>query len=253
MDSATWTQATYGALVSITKRMRRYDRYDQIEAQARSLIDDAFQKIDQSYADVLIKGFATTAYTDTYGQSVSAAGLDALALFHASHTNGSNSETFRNLIRYNSTDNPLLSREAVVEARVDAYNYKAPNGVNRPIELDRLLVCPALYDQALRIVGSQLLPGESTNDINPVKGLVTVEQWAKLTAAADATDSSAYWYMYDSSKVGESLKSLFGERPSLDAPEQVYKNKNWDWSLDFDYTIGRAFPAFIRGSNATEA
>jgi hypothetical protein len=34
----------------------------------------------------------------------------------------------------------------------------------------------------------------------------------------------------------------------LEAPEEVYKNKNWDYSLDFYYTLGRGFAPYIRGS-----
>ena len=233
--------------------MRKYDRYDQIESQARSLVDDAFQKIDKSMADVFSSGWSAGSYTDVYGESVSAAGLDGLAIFSTLHTNGANDETFRNQIRYNSTENPLLSREAVNEALVDGQNYIAVNKVNRPIVLDTLLVAPAQHDHALRIVGSPLLPGESTNDINPLKGMVKVKQWSKLTTNSAGTDTSAYWYMYDSRKSGDALKVKFGERPSLDAPEEVYANKNWDWTLDYDYTLGRAWMASIRGSNGTES
>ena len=84
-----------------------------------------------------------------------------------------------------------------------------------------------------------------------LKGKITVKTWEKLETRTDGTDTSAYWFMADSKKVKETLQALFRERPSLDAPEQVYKNKNWDWSLDFYYTLGRGFSPYLRGSNAT--
>jgi hypothetical protein len=37
----------------------------------------------------------------------------------------------------------------------------------------------------------------------------------------------------------------------LEAPEVVYKNKNWDYSIDFYYTLGRWFAPYIRGSKWT--
>jgi hypothetical protein len=45
--------------------------------------------------------------------------------------------------------------------------------------------------------------------------------------------------MADSSKLEESLKAIFAQIPMLEAPEVVYKNKNWDYSIDFYYTLGR--------------
>jgi hypothetical protein len=56
--------------------------------------------------------------------------------------------------------------------------------------------------------------------------------------------------MYDSKKVGNSLKALFAEKPSLDPPEQVYKNKNWEYSIDFYYAILRGYPNAVYGSTA---
>lgn len=250
-DSITYTQARYGGIVSVTKDMRMFDLYEQIESIVRSATDDAFQKIDQSMADLLTFGFSSSNYTDVYGESVAATGPDGLAVFSASHTNNINSNTFRNLIRYNGVTNPVISREAIVKARVDAKVYLDPTSHNRPINLDTVLVAPEKYDEVMRIVDSSLISGSNENDVNPLKGKVKVVEWEKLQTRTGGTDTSAYWFMYDSKKVGESLKAKFAERPSLDAPEQVYKSKNWDYSLDFYYALGRGFPAYVWGSNAT--
>ena len=250
-DSATWTQARYGGLVSVTKDMRKFDLYDQIESIVRSAADDAFNKIDQSLADVLLNGWSASNYTDVYGESVAATGPDALAVFSASHTNNLNSDTFRNIIRYNSANNPVLSREAVVKARVDAMTYKDPSGLNRPIMLDTLLISPELEDEALRIINSEKVSGSAENDVNPLRGKMRVIPWSRLQTRTGGTDTSNYWFAYDSKKVGESLKALFAEKPALDPPEERYRSKNWDYSCDFYYTIGRGFPAYIWGSNAS--
>lgn len=252
-DSITWTQGRYGALVSVTKDMRLFDLYDQIESLVRSVTDASFNDIDQAMADVLLYGFSSSNYTDVYGQSVSATGPDGLALFSASHTNNLNSNTFRNLIRYNGVNNPLLSREAIVKARTDARVYKDPSGKSRPINLDTLYVAPSKEDEAMRIIESAQISGSAENDVNPLKGKIKVVTWEKLETRSDGTDTSAYWFMCDSKKKDETLRALFRERPSLDAPEQVYKNKNWDYSIDFYYTLGRGFPAYVWGSNGAEA
>ena len=250
-DNITFTQSYYGGIVSVTKKMRKFDLFDQIERLVRSVTADAFHKIDQSMADVLTNGFSSSNYTDVYGESVSAVGPDGLALFSASHTNNINANTFRNLIRYNGASNPVISREAIVQARVDAMTYVDPTGHNRPINLNVILVAPSKYDEVLRIVNSSQISGSNENDVNPLKGTLKVMQWEKLQTRTGGTDTSAYWFMFDSSLVSESLMALFAEKPSLDAPEQVYKNKNWDYSLDFFYTLGRGFPAYVWGSNAS--
>lgn len=250
-DSITYTQARYGGLVSVTKDMRLFDLYEDIEDIVRSATEDAFHKIDQSMADVLLYGFSANDYTDVYGEVVSAVGPDGLALFTASHTNPINSNTYRNLIRYGGANNPVLSREAIVKARADARVYKDPTGHNRPIKLDLLIVSPSMEDEAMRIIDSANISGSGENDVNPLKGKVKVMVWEKLETRTDGTDTSAYWFMADSRRVKKTLKALFRERPSLDAPEQVYKNKNWDYSLDFYYALGRGFAAYVWGSNAS--
>lgn len=250
-DSITYTQARYGGIVGVTKDMRMFDLYDQIESIVRSAADDAFHKIDQSMADVLTNGFSASNYTDVYGTSVGATTPDGLALFSANHTTPINGNTFRNLIRYNGANNPVLSREAIVQARVDARNYQDPTGHNRPINLDTLVIAPGKEDEVMRIVESTQISGSNENDVNPLKGKLKVVVWEKLTTRTGGTDTSNYWFMFDSRKVKETLKAKFAERPSLDAPEQVYKNKNWDYSIDFYYALGRGFPAYVWGSNAS--
>ncbi|MCX6724244.1 MAG: hypothetical protein NT155_03695 [Candidatus Staskawiczbacteria bacterium] len=247
-DTVTWTQDYYGAIFGVTKKMRKFDLHDQISQLPKTLVEDAFDKIEQSLADVLLNGFSASNYADVYGASVAAVGPDGLALFSTVHSNNINSNTFSNII----TSNPALSRQAVITARTQGRTHKDPNGIKRPINLDTLIVPVALEDLAERILNSDLMPGSSYNDINSLKGKVTtLIVWECLDTRTDGTDTSAYWFMADSSKVGESLQCLFAERPTLDAPDEIYSNKNWDYSCDFYYAIGRGYPAYIFGSNAS--
>ena len=247
-DTITWTQDYYGAIFGVTKKMRKFDLHDQISQLPKTLVEDAFDKIEQSLADVLLNGFSASNYADVYGQSVSAVGPDGLALFSTVHSNNINGNTFSNII----TSNPALSRQAIITARTQGRTHKDPNGIKRPINLDTLIVPVALEDVAERLLNSDLLPGSSYNDVNSLKGKVTtLIVWECLDTRTDGTDTSAYWFMADSSKVGESLQCLFSERPTLDAPDEIYSNKNWDYSCDFYYAIGRGYPAYIFGSNAS--
>lgn len=246
-DSITYTQRYFGAMIAVTKEMRKFDLYDQITGLVKSLTEDAFDKIDQSYADVLLHGWDTS-YTDVYGKSVSALGPDGVSLFNTSHTNNLNANTFSNIIGTNDA----LSRDAIVNARAKALVHRDPNGLIRPILLDTLIVSPSQEDLAERILYSTNMSGTANNDINPLKGKIkNLIVWERLGLRSDGTDTSNYWFLADSSKVKESLKSKFAERPSLDAPEQVYSNKNWEYSCDFFYTVGLGYPAYVWGSNGT--
>lgn len=246
-DSITYTQKRYGAVVPITKDMRMFDLYDAIEGQVRSITQDGFDKVDQSMADVLLHGWDTS-YTDVYNQTETSTGTDGLALFSTVHTNNLNSTTFRNQIKDSSaTENPALSRDAIVTARKDGMVYQDPNGIVRPVRLNTLLVTPTNEDLAERIVLSTQQSGTANNDVNPLKGKMDIMVWERLEADGQGTSYSNYWFMLDK-RANESLKALFAERPTLDAPEQVYKSKNWDYSIDYYYTLGRGFPAYVWGS-----
>jgi len=239
------------AIFAVTKKMRKFDLYQQIKTLPKTLVEDAFDKIDQSLADVLLHGFSASNYSDVYGVSVAAVGPDAFALFSALHSNNINSNVFSNIIT-DATVNPVLSRASIVAARKQGLTHKDPNGMIRPVNLDTLIVAPSNEDLAERLLYSDLIPGNANNDTNAIKGKIkTLIVWARLEANSAGTDTSAYWFMADSSKVGESLQCLFAERPSLDAPDEVYTNKNWDYSCDFYYAIGRGFPAFVFGSNSS--
>jgi len=244
-DSITWTQKYFGGVASVTKEMRKFDLHNQIETIIRSLAIDAFDKIDQSLADILLYGWDTS-YSDVYGDTVSGLGPDGKCLFNTAHDSPvSSSYSFSNAL----SSNPILSRDAINNARIVGKTFKDPNGINRPINLDTLIVPPSLEDLAERLIYSPDNPDTANRSINPLKGKIKqLIVWERLEERSDDTDTSDYWFMADSTKVGETLNALFAERPSLDPPDQVYTNKNWDYSCDFFYTTGLGYPAYIVGS-----
>lgn len=251
-DSFTLTQSQFGAIVPVTQLMREWDLYGQIVETATSVMDEAMDGLDQSFVDILLYGFATTAYTDVWGSSVTPTGPDALALFSASHTNGTSSTTFSNLINDGTNNNPALSRAAIVNERARALKYTDPQGLTRPIRLDSVIVGPDNEDLAERLLFSTQIPGEANNDVNSLKGkMKNLIVWERLDLRTGGTDTSAYWFMADSSKVKKSFKAYFTMRPTLLAPEQVYANGNWDYKLRFVYSRGFGWAPYCRGSQGT--
>jgi len=248
-DNITYSQRYFGAIASITKKMRKFDLFDAMNDVVSSLVDDAWEKIDQSLADILLYGWAAS-YTDIYGKLVANLGPDGNVLFKTAHTNGATSRTFNNIVYDKTNYSPALSRTAIVETIAQGNKFRDANNVNRRIKFDTLLVGPSLEDLAHRIVSGDYINNSANWDPNSyVKNRIKeVKMWSRLDATGQGTDTSAYWFIYDSKKVKKSLKCKFSERPSLDAPEEVYENKNWDYSLDYFYATGQGYQAYIRGS-----
>lgn len=71
-DIIRFTKYKYGANVILTYENRIYDEYDQVETNVRTIVDEGYNKIDQSLGDILSYGFSATSYIDVYGQTASA-------------------------------------------------------------------------------------------------------------------------------------------------------------------------------------
>lgn len=248
-DNITYTQRYFGAAASITKKMRKFDLYDKMKELVESLVDDAWSKIDQSLADILLYGWDSS-YTDVYGKVVANLGPDGVVLFNTAHTNGATSKTYNNIIYDGTNYSPAMSRTAIVKTIADAKKYKDPNNINRPIRLDGILVGPDLEDLVERIVKGDYINTSANWDRNDYlkNRIKTIKCWERLDSTGQGTSKSAHWFMYSTKNVKKSLKCKFSERPSLEAPNEVSENKNWDYPLDYFYATGQGFQAYIRGS-----
>ena len=254
-DEATFTQKRYGEKIIVTKDMRMFDRTDQALELVRTVTEEAFDKIDTAMAEVLLNGFTGTSYTDPFGDVQSNLAPDGVVLFSASHTNNLNSTTARNLIRNSAgTANPALSRDAIIKARADALGFRDPNGVNRPIRLDTLIVSAANEDLAYRLVNSPNLPGGPDNDINRLGGLIrNIIVWPKLDQNFAGTDTSAYWFLADSRNIKRTLKAPFAQRPMLHPSAQKEDSLNWIYPLDAYFALGIGWPFAIWGSTGVNS
>lgn len=249
-DSSNVTLQHYGGRVSITKTLRLFERYDTMESLVKSAVKHAFNRIDQSMADVLLNGFIGSTYTDVYGNTVSNTAPDGVVFFSASHTNNINADTFRNLIRNAAaTVNPALDRDPMIKARADAHLYLDPNDTNLPIELDTLIVGANNADLAERIIYSQGIQNTPNVDINPLKGKVSkLLVWPKLDLRTGGTDTKAYWFMADSSMVGETLLAPFAQPVRMGEAFNVNDTLNWEYPIDAYYALLIGHPAFVWGS-----
>lgn len=249
-DSLSLTQVQYADRVGITKRLRKFDRYDQIQVLVRSLADGFFDAIDQSHADLLTNGFTGTSYTNVFGDSQSNLASDGVLLFSASHTNNLNASTFSNLIaNAAATANPGIDRDPIVATVSAGRKYRDPNDLNRPVKLDRLLVSATNHDLAQRIVYSQGVQGTPNVDSNPLRSDVnSLVLWSRLDQDSSGADKSAYWFMADSRNVKSTLRSPFAQRPMMFPPEEINDSKTWEYTADMFYVMGADHPKNLHGS-----
>ena len=242
------TQNHYADSFKITKDHRMFisTKWKEIQKLPKNLVRAAFDAIDQSYADVLNNWWATS-YTDVYGETVDATTADGVALFSASHKLSANSGTYSNIITMASTLNPVLSRDALVAAKVQASRAKDSSGKLSPINVDTILVSPDEEDLAYRIISSRQISGSDNNDLNPKEtvGGFKIKVWNRLKAGQ--------WFVYDSSMIDETLMSGFAQKPNLETPHEFPQNKNWLYTMDYYYYIQLGFAGYIYGSKGTNA
>lgn len=241
--------------MGITKDMRLFSRFDRMEEAVRDEVNIAFDKIDQSQADLLTNGFSGTSYTDIYGTTQSNTTPDGVVFFSASHTNNQDSSSnTRNLIRNAAgTENPGLDRDPIIRTRAEGRTHTAPSdgtySVNRPTNLDLLIVSEGNDDLARRIVFSQGVQGTPNVDLNPLTAKVkNIMTWSRLDTRGDGTDTSAYWFMADSRNVKKTLKSPFAQRPLMHGATQIHDSLNWEYPIDAYYVLFLGQPFNVRGS-----
>ena len=223
-DTIQWTQRRYGVIVAITKDMRMFDLHNQIDSVVRSITEDAWNKLEQDYADTLSYGWDTS-FTNVYGTTTASVGPDGVELFSASHTTPVTTDNFTNLLA-GDTANPVLARSAIVASRVAASVHQDPNGIIRPINLDTLVVAPSNADLAERILNSPQVAGTANNDIEPLRGKIKLVVWPHLETRSDSTDTSAYWFIKkiaeeNSNYVNVKSSLINGESPEVGNPQEV--------------------------------
>lgn len=252
-DNITFIQSQYGVNVPVTKDMRIFQRFEAVSSLLKTQTDEAFDLIDQSLADVLTNGWLTS-YQDAYGDVVSGVGPDGKALFSATHTSSAFADySFKNIINDGSVDNPTLSRTAVVKTRSKGLKYKDPAGVTRPVHLDTLVVGPDLEDLANRIVKSEGIVGTANLETNSYLSSMKIVVWERLGSTSTGTDTSAYWFMVDSSRVKDGLRAYFKQKPQMASPNAYGPNQVWNYELDYFYDRGFVSPVAVYGSKGTNS
>jgi hypothetical protein len=99
-----------------------------------------------------------------------------------------------------------------------------------------LLVPPQLRGKAEILVNSEKLPGSSDNAVNVNKGRFKIVESNRLSSMSDGTDTSAYWFVFDSRKIKNQLKVKWAKKPELKAVGEVIFDANEVHRFSFWYS-----------------
>lgn len=150
-ESTTFTfqKFKYGAKVVITEEMKLYNEHGSMEARIRSIVDEGFDMIDQSLADILLRGFSTASYTDAFGKTMGAIGQNGRALFN---------DDDNNIIKVGSVSHPKLCAKALDAIYVQGAARKNRLGHNKAVKYDLLIVSPLNRGKAEILINSDKMP-----------------------------------------------------------------------------------------------
>lgn len=248
-DGITFVQAHYAGVVNVEKDLRLFNRYqEEVPMLVKTAVDACFDNLDQNYADIILNGWSTS-FVNVYGDTVTSVGPDSKAMFVSNHSvSGYASYTFDNRITDGTNVDPRLSRDAVVATRAKALKYTDPGKVKRPIKLDTIVVGPDLEDYARRIVESDGIVGTPNRETNAYLKGMKVLVWERLGSTGAGTDTSAYWFMVDSSRIKDGLRSYFRQRPVIGPEREFGPNETWSYLVDYYNATGFSTPNFIFGS-----
>lgn len=201
----TWYMKTHqwGSAFEIPDRMlKATDAAARVEGLIRSQVASwgrsTAMKKDRWFADFLQQGTLTAgnaAYFDGSFPNNDDPNpkfvYDGLPLFDTAHTITIGSSTYAN----HAVSSSLTKANLETAVRTcETTNAVDERGEGMLVNIDRLMVPPALRETALTIVGSELLPGSANNDINTARGSVQVivNRWLDDAASASA------WWLFDS-------------------------------------------------------
>lgn len=241
-DTFTLQKFKYGAKVVITEEMKMYNEHGSMHERIRSIVDDGMDMIDQSLADILLRGFSTASYTDVFGKTMSAIGQQGRSLFN---------DEDGNVIKVGSVAHPKLCAKALDSAYVMGATRKNKLGQNKSVKYDLLIVSPLNRGKADILVNSDKMPGSADNAININKGRYKVVEWARLSTTMDGADTSEFWFVANEKKVRKQLKVKWARQPELIAPKEVAETGDDIHRFSFIFSRGFLNFPYIAGSKGT--
>lgn len=222
----TYTQECVDIMMPISKKMWFFGiKKRQLESITSELKKSIVRKQEKLCAERLTNGFESTSYTH-YGvngaKTISTAGGDSLGVFDDDHTREDGGTNINNIVYDGTTYNLPFDYPGLKAAHRTAALWVDGRGNPMPGKLDTL-VCKTGSSVAfkakeiLKAIQNGKIPESNDNDGSGVPAFSIIE--------LDYLTQDAYWFMFDSSKMGPEMGFQFVESqaPTLSPVNTVYK------------------------------
>ena len=162
------------------------EKYGQMKKMAKALARAGRAKVERDAITVLTKGFK--------GTSGAFKGRDQKELFHDAHTLVDSSKTCSNIV-----EGPL-SRETLKEGLKLMRTQLDEAGNLIQMKATKLIIPPALEDEARRILHSVQIDGTNNNDTNEYLKSAGLEIVVMDYLGEEAGGSDTMWFLQDGSR-----------------------------------------------------
>lgn len=162
------------------------EKYGQMKKMAKALARAGRAKVEKDAITVLTKGFKSTPGAFT--------GRDEKELFHDAHTLVDSSKTCSNIV-----EGPL-SRETLKEGLKLMRTQLDEAGNLIQMKATKLIIPPALEDEARRILHSVQIDGTNNNDTNEYLKSAGLEIVVMDYLGEEAGGSDTMWFLQDGSR-----------------------------------------------------
>lgn len=245
-----FAQAEIALKAEVTKKLRRFDKYEEIMRRMRMMGAGADRRMEIDIASLLFYAWATS-YVSMDGETVTTATPDGLALIDNAHTAKNSAATFSNEI--GTTHSPISV--SVLEALQQLGNKFIDDSDGRamPSMFDTIITAnhaPTIHTVE-RIIGSDKLAETTDNDKNTFKGKYKhlIVPYLNINPATQEYDSTRDKYVFVAN-LGERNKFRMevAQDVMFEAPEKVFDTSTWKFLTTAYYDFGTLGANFIAGT-----
>ena len=170
----------------ISREMYDDEKYGQMKKMAKALARAGRAKVEKDAVQPLLKGFK--------GATGAIKGRDGLELFHDAHTLVDSEKTCSNMINGELNRENLKAALKMMRTQLD----EAGNLVQ--MKATKLIIPPALEDEARRLLHSTQVSGTELNDTNEYLKSAGLEIVVMDYLGEEAGGSDTMWFLQDGSR-----------------------------------------------------
>lgn len=219
-DELSKSQIQYGDKLNITRRMAKFNRYQESKMGAEALANRVSNALDLEMTNQIFGEADQTTMTPLGSPTaVNIATADGLALASASHTvNGRPGEVFSNLL----SGGGALSEDNLTKI-IQQGESSTPDdhGTDLNPQFDTLVIPNDQYmiRKARQLLGSELTPEDANDAINVYNGamkLIVLKHGTRNTLGRYSTDNRYRWMVLDSNMAAQNFQVQIAENPTTE-------------------------------------